>query len=256
VTDSAKFWAGRLRDCGHTGWHDPIIYAYDQQERVEIVRSVVRRLATELDVKSALDFGCGVGDVSKMLLSLGLEVYGYDPFVIPALREERFHHLPKLAEVITEMPPVDLTVSVTVLDHILDQEELDTVLGVIRDKTNGRLIMLEYALSDQVERPAGMHRNDYQAFRTVEEWRMILARHSFSIAAISGVPHPLTFPSPGYRRYRRSFYSRAARLLLRLHVPAKFMLWNLQSYAARMAVPVTIPSVEFQDSPLKLMVCQ
>ncbi len=256
MTDSAKFWAGRLRDCGHTGWHDPIIYAYDQQERVEIVRSVVQRLATGLNIKSALDFGCGVGDVSRMLLSMGLEVYGYDPFVVPTLRDGRFHHLSKLAEVTTAMPPVDLAVSVTVLDHILDEEELDAALGVIRDKTNGPLIMLEYALSDQVERPAGMHRNDYQAFRTVEEWRAVLARHAFRMVEVSGVPHPLTFPSPGYRRYRRSLYSRVARLLLRLHVPPGFMLWNLQLYAARMALPITIPSVEFQDSPLKLMVCQ
>jgi hypothetical protein len=69
-----QFWQTRYAKHGHTGWSDSAIYAYDQLERLAIVGSAIERLGN--GPETALDYGCGSGDFSPLLLRSGLRVWG------------------------------------------------------------------------------------------------------------------------------------------------------------------------------------
>ena len=63
--ESDAFWDQRVKDFGHTGWSNPMVYAFDQAARI----ATIERLLIDLTLPKnlALDYGCGVGDFSKVL---------------------------------------------------------------------------------------------------------------------------------------------------------------------------------------------
>jgi len=168
---------------GHTGWADSIIYAYDQQERLALISQTVSKRS--FGSGSALDFGCGTGDFSRLLLNKGLTVCGYDPFVKPNIRSKKFFYAEKYIDIRFHNHDADLALSVTTLDHILDENELLEGLRHIHSslKTGGVFYILEYALDSVSDRKKGFQRSGYQAFRTVREWNNLLEQTSFLIRA-------------------------------------------------------------------------
>ncbi len=88
MNNLSDFWNERLVKFGHTGWADPVIYAYDQQERLALIGAAITKLSIKRG--SALDFGCGAGDFSKLLLSNGFNVCDYDPYVHPIINSASF----------------------------------------------------------------------------------------------------------------------------------------------------------------------
>jgi SAM-dependent methyltransferase len=106
-------------------------------------------------VKNALDIGCGTGDFIKLLRQGGLSVTGLDisPKVIESTRK-RFiddENVELLSGPVVDVPLkdnfYDLVTSVTVLQHILGEDELIESLELIRRsmKFNGKMIVLELA---------------------------------------------------------------------------------------------------------------
>jgi ribosomal protein L11 methylase PrmA len=81
--DRKDFWQARHAKFGHTGWASRKIYAFDQFVRL----SRFVDLLDENNIKPgvALDFGCGAGDFSRVLLDRGWSVVAYDPFVDPQI---------------------------------------------------------------------------------------------------------------------------------------------------------------------------
>lgn len=240
-------WAERLRQIGHTGWRDPFIYAYDQPERVHLVRSFLDR--KDSDSQSVLDFGCGTGDFSRMLLHSGRQVFGYDPHVSPRIGHESFELLADLEAV--RRCHVDAVISVTVLDHIIDDDTLARTVACLREAlvAGGRLIMLEYALDapDAGRFPP----NDLQAFRTLRQWQEIMDAHGLRLTESWGAPHPIANPSPGFTCFHDHFLVRTLRLVRRAMKPPGTVLDRI----ARRCLVRHPPQLSTDPAvPLKLMV--
>ncbi len=231
------------------------MYAYDQQERLEVVSSALGPAAASGAAGRAIDFGCGTGDFSRRLLDRGFEVCGYDPFVEPRLTHRAFTYARRYEDIPYEAASVDLVLSVTVMDHLLEADELDRALELIREKLKpgGVLLLLEYCLDDEGQRTEAMADSSYQAFRTRQEWTAHLANHAFSHEETWTVPHPVENPSTGYRAFRRSPVVRAVSRC-RLQSLAPPLARHLLGWAASRQVARHPPSLALQGhSPLKLM---
>lgn len=248
-----SFWESRLDRFGHTGWSDKEIYAYDQKERLKLVEESIARISPEPG--DALDFGCGTGDFSRILLSHGFTVCGYDPFVEPKISSSGFRHAKSYDDLQLKPGSVDLCISITVLDHIIDQSRIIEALSIIRRclSQHGVLLMLEYALDDASDRERHHLKNNYQSFRTLDEWTTLLERTGFQIASAQPFPHPLMSPSQGFAAYARSLPLRVRRKLGFIRslqgVLDAWMDWIAQRQVRRS------PSWMVATSPLKLMIC-
>ena len=248
-----SFWIERLNQFGHTGWSDPFIYAFDQRERIRLLRTKIP--ASGGSTGNALDFGCGTGDFCKLLLDLGFTVCGYDPFVSSQIRQSKFSYARIPSEIPFAPGSVDLILSVTVLDHIGDEAELNATLALFRGllKRDGRFLMLEYALDTNADDWRRRYSNAHQAFRTLDEWRGILDTNSLKIAGVTPFPTPMFAPSQGYRAYSRSFGVRLLRRLSRfpsLWVPRDRIL---RYYAKKYQKNGSME--DYLASPLKLIEC-
>ena len=197
------FWYRRLQKHGHTGWADPVIYAYDQQERMAFIKCIISK--SEINCGVAFDFGCGTGSFSKLLLDMGFTVCGYDPFVRPDISSPKFSYVSNYNNVNCKIHAADLVLSVTVLDHILDEKELCVTLDFIRGclKPEGVFYMLEYAINTEADREKFNLNNNYQSFRTFFKWESLLRQHGFKVVESFSVPHPVMCPSDGYIAYNR-----------------------------------------------------
>lgn len=236
-----------MRAHGHTGWSSPAVYAYDQAARLAVVDAVVPAVSD--DRHRALDFGCGTGDFSRLLLARGWTVWAYDPFVRPVLTHPRFHVL-STPEQLREAGPFDLLLSVTVLDHVLDETEFCDVLAKLRATCSrtGQLILVEYAL-DKPGQTA-----PYQAFRTLTTWRSKLDETGWDLERVDPLPHPEDAPTPGFLRFRRRWSIRLLTQLARrgpIAAPARAMLNELGRRSLLIDGASTVC-----PSPLKLMVAR
>jgi len=250
MTASSRFWQARLEKYGHTGWSDPIVYAYDQPNRLAVINAA---LPANAGRRMAFDFGCGRGDVSRLLLARGWTVWAYDPFVRPVFRHPRLHVVGVGdCERLCEATPgaFDLLLSVTVLDHILDAAEFGSTMAELRglcDPT-GTLIMIEYALDAPSERTA------YQAFRTLATWRQALSASGWRLERAEPVAHPAAAPAPGFLRFRRRWLVRLLGRLARRRQTARAARTVLNSLGRRCQQRDRVAAVG--ASPLKLMVAR
>lgn len=181
----SSFWTGRLEKFGHTGWADKIIYTFDQPVRLEIIGEIISSLGVRNGV--ALDFGCGIGDFSKLLLSKGFKVCGYDPFVQPKILTDGFDYASAYNEIPYGEESFDLVLTVTTLAHILTEAALKVALTEIgsRTKRSGNLYFTEYALDSESDRSKDAFKSDYQVFRTVAEWEEV-----FNGCSLQHFPYP------------------------------------------------------------------
>lgn len=246
----ADFWTKRHKSLGHTGWNDPVIYAYDQIERLAIISAHIERLAPE--PMTALDFGCGTGDFSQLLLNKGFTVLGYDPYVEPKISYPGFEYS-------SELPLIDsrtgdhkfgLILCVTVLDHILDDEEFQASLAFFRTRISERgfLLMIEYAVNASFNQTT-----KFQAFRTLDLWQNYLIKTGWHIESIKSIPHPTASPSTGFLHYRKSLPVRVISKVLKYFGLTTKLQPILQKYADANFARYGIGDVD--PSPLKLMLC-
>lgn len=248
MTDLPSFWRDRAARHGHTGWGDQVLYAYDQVERLRIVTELMPKIAARTDRAVALDFGCGTGDFSRLLLDMGFAVYGYDPFVRPDIDHPKFTYVGDV-DALVHVPPVDVALSVTVLDHILDPVQLDETLSRVRGllRPGGSLLLIEYAL----EQPRETSR--YQAFRTLSEWHDALERNALHMVDSGPVPHPVESPSDGFRAYRRRPIVRVLRRLGLAHRGLPRLTLRRVAERSLAAHPPSVPHTS--PSPMRFMVC-
>lgn len=244
-----KFWEGRVQKYGHTGWADPAIYAYDQLERLAIFSNVV---SSSLPVgATALDFGCGTGDFSRHLVGQGARVWGYDPFVKTTIDNDNFRYLRSLDDVAAVDEKFDLILSVTALDHIMDDDEFVAVLTLLRRKVSatGRMVLMEYAFDGIPTRQAGT----YQALRGLDQWRESLAKTGWMEESVSPVPTIPESPSNGYLNFRSSYRVKILRSIALPGKPGSGFATDLLRRHAKRFFSSTGPGT-VQSSPLKLMV--
>jgi 2-polyprenyl-3-methyl-5-hydroxy-6-metoxy-1,4-benzoquinol methylase len=213
VTDS-DFWSARVRRHGHTGWADPVTYQFDQRLRLRTVGDTILGLGLPAAAR-CLDFGCGVGDFSAMLANAGHKVWAYD-ISEPVLRRAaalnpspRITYTGDLAA--TMANPLDLILSVTVLQHVIDDDELQRLLSTFRNAlaTNGRLVVLEtFATEDRID--------EYQHRRTIASFLKAASSAAFFLERDRPFYHPTERSTASFRAYRRNpvvrLLSRAGRL--------------------------------------------
>ena len=237
MNDEQKaFWSERQKTYGHTGWWDPAIYAYDQLERLAIVKKKIEGFS--LTSWRALDFGCGTGDFARMLHDLGAEVVAYDPYIAPQNGSDDVRYVNDFEAVRSMASLFDIVLCVTVLDHIVDEAEFIEILHVLKGvgTASAHYLFLEYATDEAVESPKA-----YQAMRSLPTWRDCLSKAGLAMVEAMPLPHPLEAPSPGYLAYMQAVENE------QVSEP------DLKAQACRFLDKFGIGSVD--QSPFKLLHC-
>lgn len=189
----ATFWDERVRAVGHTGWADGLVYRYDQPLRLRAIRRLLRRLGAVRPGTQVLEIGCGVGDFVSLARAAGATVTGVDVSEEACrLAGARFAGDPAVRIVhadLSEFTPaeasVDLVLSVTVLQHVIEPAALQDLLARLRRglKPGGLLVALELAPAEAPE--LGGH----VACRSVEAWRGALRAAGLGPIQVTSYPH-------------------------------------------------------------------
>lgn len=200
VMTSIDYWLGRLTKHGHTGWANRAIYYYDQTIRLKVVEKILDDLA--LDERSAcLDYGCGVGDFSRLLAEKGFDVIGYDisqGIVDEAARRSVNEHLAFTSDssVVDNKSYYDLVVTVTVLQHIVNEHLLSNVVErlVASLKSQGYFVVLE-SMSAYGVNPGHLK------IRSEAFWVDLFARAGMELCTRQYIFHPIYSPTHSFKKY-------------------------------------------------------
>ncbi len=151
------FWDGRFRTHGHTGESDPILYAYDQQRRLEALQRALTRAGVSITAHTKiLDVGCGTGDmIARFSDYYQPEITGIDlsPETI-AYTRQRFASNPKVKLLATSLEELDLpaasfdlVIGVNVLQHILEpgsfSQAISRMTGVLQPR--GHILVMDFS---------------------------------------------------------------------------------------------------------------
>lgn len=145
-----NFWSQRVKNFGHTGWADIVIYAFDQPNRIEIVHELIEKYTPEGEYeKTLLDFGCGTGEFTKNELPGFGCCVAYDTCA-EVLRKINFKStkvcgISEFDKLKRKDCKYNVVISITVMQHILEDDELHAVLEMMHEKLddNGIIILLE-----------------------------------------------------------------------------------------------------------------
>lgn len=257
----SEFWEDRAKKYGHTGWSDVLIYAYDQQARLLAIEKILKSLTYNKSV--ALDFGAGVGDFSNLLSEHFAKVISFDVSDNAIKVAQKKYGMTKNIQFICGnniedigIPDntVDLILSVTVLDHILDDIELINTVEYFETKMKrgGFFILFEYSLDYE------KHRAHYQRFMKFDEWVKIFSEHNFNLGDCYSFYHPIEQPCTSYKLYRNSIKGYQEGIL---RILAKYgMNHTVSKYLTKLASTYLDGKEDFfwkeneKKSPLKIMV--
>jgi hypothetical protein len=141
--------------------------------------------------------------------------------------------------------------SITVLQHVVDDAVAEQELGLLRAKAvaGSRLLLWEYAC----DAPGEAAGSDYQARRTVQSWTRMLAKNGWSVTRVEPMSYPMKAPSMGFLQYYGTPVVLACRSLKRLKVPSALWL-GIANRAARKVLEKTAISLP-PSSPVKLLDC-
>jgi ubiquinone/menaquinone biosynthesis C-methylase UbiE len=216
--NSAEYWDKRVSAHGHTGWSDWMIYGFDQLARQKAVQSVLTSMNPR-QRNRALDFGSGTGDFASLLSRSYADVLAFDISekaleVAKAMYGRNKKIAYYQADAIWNLPladeSFDLVLSVTVLNHIMDDEVMRSTLAYLARKLepDGRFLALEYS-PPIVEGQS----SNYQRFLTFAQWKEHFGRSGFALDRYYGFYHPMLAPCKSYDAYSRNI---GVRLLCRL----------------------------------------
>lgn len=238
TSSDRQYWEERAVKHGRLacGYLDPRHQVYEQPLRW----AAFARMSPIKPGERVLDIGCGVGTWSVRMAEQGAQVLGVDisaamidmaePHAGVEYRVAAAHEL--------DCPDgyFDLVVSVTVLQHITDPEELKRALRNLRRmlKDSGRFFVLEYSPLHSVP----SQELTYMRYRTHQQWIDLMAGAGFALASSGGVRFVGHRAYGAYRSLRQS--RRAA-------PPAA-----VASAPARVATP-TAPSLSSVESALMRM---
>lgn len=174
----SAYWNDRFAKYHHTGWNLPGIYGYDQKIRIRAILSALDALSVRCDSGCrVLDVGCGTGDLTEALAIRGATVVGYDiSSGVIARARARFRGFPNVilecADIVDadlEHGPFDLIVSVTVLQHQVDDRSLNEAVGKLARvlRPGGTILILETVLPEAASGRGAAH---YIRPRTRSEW--------------------------------------------------------------------------------------
>ena len=184
---NSKYWNNRFAENGHTGYKDKFIYAWDQEVRKKIVGKYIQKhTSNNSKIKHRiLDFGCGVGDFTQLMLEKGLDVTAVDisEDVVKFIETRFGTDIKAIAgggAALEEMEGgYSIICCITVLQHIKTDDEvghtLDQFYRLLND--SGVLIVLE--LSKQESNSDGA--DAYIFGRSERSWLSIFDLHKFGL---------------------------------------------------------------------------
>jgi len=227
ATNMKEYWDERAKKYKHTGWSDPIIYAFDQYVRLNVIEYVESEINGQRE--AFLDFGGGDGDFTKLFAEKYEKAFYFDISEnVMHIAQER---LPQNVNYITDFElesrnynnKYDLIICITVLQHIKDDSELKNVLKKFNTllKQDGRIIIFE----DTFCKEEG--EDEYTKWRTIGSFESIFTETKFYIEKAYGVFHPIEKPVASYDKYRKNFQIRCLTQIGRF-ADSKWILEKIQ----------------------------
>lgn len=152
-----SFWKERVETYGHTGWCYPCTYGFDQRLRINAAGSLIEKFAASSKV--LLDFGCGTGDFSWALRDRFQKLVLYDPCVeVLEKAREKFKGSNQVLttserrDLILPAPAWDVVLSITVLQHIMSDDELGSTLACLnRGMTEHGVLLVMETVSENIQ---------------------------------------------------------------------------------------------------------
>jgi len=232
-TIDKKFWNDYCQKYGHTGWNNPSIYFYDQFARLKAIEKIISSINCKRE--SALDFGTGSGDFAKLLAQDFKNVIAYDISEnvlnvahkkYKGIQNIEFIHKDNIEEIKIDDASLDIILSVTVLDHIMDDNKLSKTIQFFKKKLsdNGYIVALEYAL------PNKQDNTTYQRFWTFEKWCSLFHHHGFKLKKYFGFYHPTDNPCKSFLNYRNNLKVRILNRFRNFKLSQKYLKNTAESY--------------------------
>jgi len=213
------YWNDRFAKYQHTGWKIPGIYEYDQKIRIHAVLGSLQKLRIPVGPDThLLDIGCGTGDLAAALVARGASVVGYD--ISSGAIESARARMPEDADVVfdcvnlvdaeVEHGPFDVITSITVLQHIMDDQALDVLIKRLSGalKPGGTVLILETVLPDDA---AGRDADHYTRPRTRSEWLQAFERAGLRLELERSYPQNAVSTLGRVRRTLRGLRARKRR---------------------------------------------
>ena len=228
--------------------------------------SIVTAVLPFIYLSCTLDLGTGSGDFANLLAKYFENVLAFDicerVIDVAKLKYERtpnirFVNGQSICDVVTDDKMFDVILSVTVLDHIMRNEELDRTIQWFKNHLShkGYVVMIEYSSSDQ------RNPGTYQRFSTMNDWLDRFSKNGLSIETYYGFYHPVESSCESYELYRKNWIvSYLARLnyysLFQRFIRTRFMSKRLENVARSSIAEKCDYFWKSQDkeSPLHLMI--
>jgi len=148
--DTREFWEQRFSFHGHNGFTDPVLYSVDQSNRLKEIDKVLEN-TQHASERVAIDFGCGDGDFTELLIRHGYKVYGIEiskNALLHCKKRFRRNFYPLTCDEFinySESLQASIILSVTTLQHLVEEHDYTSVLNAFAKhaKQNATLIVLE-----------------------------------------------------------------------------------------------------------------
>lgn len=197
MQSTEDYWDARANEIGHTGWNSPF-YKLDQFSRLTHVRRVIGGILAQTNSGHSfkfLDFGCGTGDFSQMMQSLGGTGIGVDisPAIVTIAENKNLSGV----EFKTDLPSgeevggFDIILAVTVFQHILDDENLLKVFDKLKRLCNEKAHIIIIEKVDVKTNFANAASSEYLRARSKEDWDRITNKAGLKIKKTYYYPQSL-----------------------------------------------------------------
>ncbi|MBS1772508.1 MAG: class I SAM-dependent methyltransferase [Bacteroidetes bacterium] len=202
-TFTKEFWEDRVKRFGHTGHSEPFWYCFDQEARKYAIDTVLQENNLG-NKKSALDFGCGSGDLSGIVNKYAGQVLGYDlsERVVEVAKEKYKGNtaiqFTASIEDIKRKGPYDLIAIIGVLQTFTKEQLTNTVQFLAENlASGGHMVCIEFFHTAELDWQDGSK-------ATKNDWLTILENQKLIITKIYSFYNPHLYPSKSWRKYKRS----------------------------------------------------
>lgn len=220
MESNKAYWNERARKNGHTGWNDLVIYYYDQKVRLNTIDYILKRTMLNRGGLS-LDYGCGSGDFCKVFSKYFSEVMATDisEIVLSSAKKNNKNSnviFVALDDTIFDND-YDLILSITVLQHILNDKDLEKLLGKfaksLKEK-NGKIILLESIAINEMD----TMENDYLKIRSSKKLLEIIKNSGLTVESCYDFYNPLAKNSLKFKKLYNNVFIRILKKLARYDV--------------------------------------
>lgn len=255
-----SLWDSLARKYGTTGFTDYSIAFFDQLMRLKCIEQILGEHGNPDRRNSVLlDFGCGTGDFLAYFSDNFKNVIGYDVsdevLSIASCRLRRFSNIELLRSIENLDAKCDVVLSITVLQHILNDNELRDALRKISSlcKSGALLVAMESVSTTSIP----VSHPPHVMARSLEFWVDSFRECGFAVVAIRSFYNPYLLVTPSYTKYAKGIRAQMTiyRGLRRLGLNPGFFNQTFRNCAERILnTPSNIDGIIDGDSFTKVFV--